>query len=287
MQPAITIFIPVYNGANLIERAIKSVLCQTFANFSLVISDNCSTDETKAIIGKYLTDPRVRLIEKSQNVGMMENFNSCLRMLETNYYMILCHDDFLYEPQALAKAFEILEIHPEVPTVYCDLLYIDPHNRVLVKRQFKRSGLIQSDLVAKQSILACRNLFGIPLLIRSSAVQGLQYDDRLTYTGDVELSLACAKGKMIYYIPEFLIGNGFHEANSTSVLFHKVRPQMEMIATKHSIHLSKFDRLRMQFNDGVVTLQKWLFFFYLKHLVKKQVILWENLLLVIVFSDFW
>jgi len=200
MQTAITIFIPVYNGANLIERAIKSVLCQTFANFSLVISDNCSTDETKAIVGKYLTDPKVKLIEQSQNVGMVENFNSCLRMLETKYYMILCHDDFLYEPQALTKAFEILETYPEVPTVYCDLLFISDHNHVLLQRRFNRSGLIQSDLVARQSILACRNLFGIPLLIRSFAVQGLQYDDRLTYTGDVELSFACAKGKMIYRI---------------------------------------------------------------------------------------
>jgi len=269
MQTAITVFIPVYNGANLIERAIKSVLCQTFTNFSMVISDNDSTDETKVIVGKYLTDPRVKLIEKSQNVGMVENFNSCLRMLETKYYMILCHDDFLYESHALAKAFEVLEAYPEVLTVYCDLLFVDRRNHVLLKRQFKRRGLIQTDFVAKQSILACRNLFGIPLLIRSSAVQGLQYDDRLTYTGDVELSLACAKGKMIYHIPEFLIGNGFHEANSTSVLFHQVRPQMELIAAKHGIPLSQLDKLRMRFNDGWVTLQKWLFFFYLKHRVKK------------------
>lgn len=269
MQPNITVFIPVYNGANLIERAIKSVLCQTFTNFLLVISDNNSTDETKAIVGKYLADPRVKLIEKSQNVGMLENFNSCLRILETKYYMFLCHDDFFYAPQALAKAFEILETHPAVPTVYCDLLFIDIHNNILLQRAFKRSGLIQTALIAKQSILACRNLFGIPLLIRSSAVHELQYDARLTYVADVELSIACAKNTAIYHIPEFLIGNGFHGTNSTSVLFHKVRPQMELIAIKHGIHLSKLDKLRMRFNEWFITLQKRIFFFYLQHRIKK------------------
>lgn len=269
MQPVITVFIPVYNGANLIERAIKSVLCQTFTNFSLVISDNCSTDETKAIVSKYLTDPRVKLIEKPQNVGMLENGKSCLKMLATKYYMFSSHDDFLYEPQALAKAFEILETHPEVPAVYCDLLFVDSHNRILLKRQFKRSGLIRADFVARQSILVCRNLFGIPLLARSSAVQEWQSDDRLTYVADVELSFACAKGKMIYHIPEFLIGNGFHETNSTRAHFHKVRSQMEIIANKHGIPLSRFDKLRMRFNAGFVTLQKWVFFFYIKHLRRK------------------
>jgi len=269
MQTDITVFIPVYNGANLIERAIKSVLCQTFKNFSLVISDNCSTDDTKVIISKYLTDPRIRFIEKPQNVGMMENFNSCLKILETKYYMFLCHDDFFYGPQALAKAFGILETYLEVPTVYCDLLYIDRYNNILLQRRFKRSGIIQSELIAKQSILSCRNLFGIPLLIRSSAVIDLQYEDGLTYTGDVELSIACAKNKNIYHISEFLIGNGFHENNSTNLLFHKVRPQMEIIAAKHGIYISHYDKLKMRFNARLITLQKWFFFIYLKYLKKK------------------
>jgi len=44
---------------------------------------------------------------------------------------------------------------------------------------------------------------------------------------------------------------------------------MELIAAKHGIPLSQLDKLRMRFNDGWVTLQKWVFFFYLKHRVKK------------------
>lgn len=270
MQTAITVFIPVYNGANLIERAIKSVLYQTFTNFSLVISDNYSNDETKVIVSRYLVDSRIKLIEKPINVGMLENFNSCLKILKTRYYMFLCHDDFLYEPQALAKAFNILETYPEVSTVYCDLLYIDCYDNIILPRRFKRSGLIQSDLIAKQSVLSCRNLFGIPLLVRSSASYGLLYDDRLTYTGDVEFSLACAKNKNIYHLPEFLIGNGFHEANNTNTLFYKVRPEMEIIAVKHGIYISYYDNLKMRFNAKLVTLKKWLFFLYIKYLIKRK-----------------
>jgi len=47
MDPEITVFIPVYNGENFIRRAIESIIRQTFDRFSLVISDNCSTDDTQ------------------------------------------------------------------------------------------------------------------------------------------------------------------------------------------------------------------------------------------------
>ena len=46
--------LPVYNGAKTIEKAINSVVAQTFQNFKLVISDNASNDETAIICKKFL-----------------------------------------------------------------------------------------------------------------------------------------------------------------------------------------------------------------------------------------
>lgn len=269
MKPEITVLIPVYNGERFIKQAIESVIEQTFDRFLLIISDNCSSDKTVSVIKNYLNDSRVKLVVQPYNKGMVDNFNHCLKLINTKYFMLISHDDFLFSKQSLEYAFQILESHPEVPTVHSDMAYVDELGKIIFSRKFGRKDLINGLHVAKSSIISGRNLFGIPLLIRSSAVQGLECDEKLTYVFDLELYIAITKGKNFFHIPETLIAYRCHEDNSTVTLLSKTREQMEMIAVKHNIFLSYINKLWMRFIVGVVIFQKRLFFFYLQHRAKK------------------
>ena len=60
--PRVSVCIPVYNGEKYINKAIRSVLAQSFSDFEVVISDNASTDRTVEII-KSFSDNRIKLIE--------------------------------------------------------------------------------------------------------------------------------------------------------------------------------------------------------------------------------
>ena len=51
--PTLTIGLPVYNGENSVKKSIDSLLCQTFTDFELIISDNASTDSTSDICREY------------------------------------------------------------------------------------------------------------------------------------------------------------------------------------------------------------------------------------------
>ena len=53
-SPGLSIGMPVYNGELFIQRAIESILAQTFTDFELIISDNNSTDSTQEICEKFL-----------------------------------------------------------------------------------------------------------------------------------------------------------------------------------------------------------------------------------------
>lgn len=264
MKSEITVFIPVRNGARFIEKAIKSVLHQTFDNFKLVIADNHSTDDTRSIVRKYLGDQRVFLIERPHNIGMIENFNACLSLVKTKYYMLLCSDDMLYSNRSLEKAIHVLEAHPEVPAIYSDIVYIDERGKTIMKRKFGQYGLVNSKTLARKSIIATKNWYGIPLLVRSSAAQGMQYDRVLLYAADVDFSLASSKRSNIYRIPELLIANRYHNANYTIKSFPSAYKQMQVIAAKHRICLSASERLQMRINSLLTILQKQLFFFYIK-----------------------
>ncbi len=95
-MPKISIVIPVRNRVDLVGRAIDSVLGQSFDDFELLVSDNCSDDGTDDLVESYLVrDKRVKLFRQSQNIGMWNNFNFLIEQASGEYLKVLCSDDFL------------------------------------------------------------------------------------------------------------------------------------------------------------------------------------------------
>lgn len=264
--PEISILVPVRNGANFIEDVIKSVISQTFTDWTLIVKDNCSSDDTREIVRRYAgDDPRIVLLERDRDVGPCENYNSCVREVKTRYYLALSHDDYLYSPEALEKAYNILELHPSVPKVHSDMMFVDENSLPIMPRHFRRQGLVDSDLIGKNSIVTVRNLYGIPLLIRSETVRGHQYDQALPYTSDIDFSLSVGKGMQIYHIPEILIALRIHQHNATHGRFDQIAKELRLSARKHRVELSASDRLMMIGNDYYQRLAKHLFYFYLTY----------------------
>ncbi len=68
--PYVSVITPVHNGAKTLERAVRSVMAQTFGNWEMFLVDDCSTDDSRKIASALAAeDSRVRLIEKSENTG--------------------------------------------------------------------------------------------------------------------------------------------------------------------------------------------------------------------------
>ena len=90
--PLVTIAIPTYNRANgYLKNAIECALKQTYRNIEVVISDNCSSDNTEEVVKGY-TDPRIRYFRQSANIGANNNFNFCLEKAQGSYFLLF-HDD--------------------------------------------------------------------------------------------------------------------------------------------------------------------------------------------------
>ena len=92
----VVIGVPVYNGSDYICDALKSIQRQTFQNFSVLISDNCSTDNTRKICSEFVAnDNRFNYICQDLNIGAPANFNYLLNQTDSEYFMFLGHDDWL------------------------------------------------------------------------------------------------------------------------------------------------------------------------------------------------
>ena len=107
--PAISIGMPVYNGAKYIREALDSLLAQTFADFELVISDNASTDATQLICEEYARlDPRIRYVRQQENKGAVANFRFVLEEARADLFMWAAYDD-LWSQDYLMDTKTLLE----------------------------------------------------------------------------------------------------------------------------------------------------------------------------------
>ncbi len=123
--PCVTIGMPVYNGGKFIDAAIQSILAQTHQNFTLVIADNASTDETQTICRRYARlDKRIHYIRNETNIGASLNCNKLFKLCSTEYFKLCAHDDILL-PTYLESCVSVLEKDPSVALCHSRTKYID------------------------------------------------------------------------------------------------------------------------------------------------------------------
>lgn len=110
-MPTITIAVPVFNGAAEIETAIRCILDGTYRDFTMVVSDNGSTDGTAEIVQRIADeDPRVLLIRQPENLGAVGNFEFLAEYAETDFILFRAHDD-LSAPDYIERLAESLATH--------------------------------------------------------------------------------------------------------------------------------------------------------------------------------
>ena len=121
-----SIITPTYNRANLIERAIKSILNQSYQNFEMIIVDDGSTDNTDEIVSKYLYDTRIIYIKATQNGGVNMARNIGIRNIaqDSDWITFLDSDDEFYH-NALESIYSSIINKSEVKYFRFPVRYID------------------------------------------------------------------------------------------------------------------------------------------------------------------
>src|SRR5512146_3281366 len=131
---------PVYNGEKYLAEAIESVLNQTFQEFELIISDNCSNDATDQICLKYArSDARIRYYRSDVNRGAAWNHNRLVHLARGEFFKWQCYDD-LCAPEFLAKCLAVLESDPGAVLCYPRFIRMDAGGRQLGVKSSRVKG---------------------------------------------------------------------------------------------------------------------------------------------------
>lgn len=122
----VSIGMPVYNGEETMTAALDSLIAQTYSNFELHISDNCSTDNTAKVCERYLgLDPRISYSRNERNVGALANFDILLQAATGDLFMWAACDD-VWEPDFIAELVRLLDADPTQVLAFCIFDFFDP-----------------------------------------------------------------------------------------------------------------------------------------------------------------
>jgi len=114
---------PVYNGAKYLREAVESILMQSFGNFELIILDDGSIDDTKALLHEF-SDPRICRLVHGENLGVSAARNHCLRMAQGELIAWMDADDISL-PERLTLQRSYLRKNPELGLVGSQAIIID------------------------------------------------------------------------------------------------------------------------------------------------------------------
>jgi glycosyltransferase involved in cell wall biosynthesis len=115
--PKISVCLLAYNHAAVIRETVASIVAQDFRDFELLLSDDCSTDDTWQVFQQLAAaDPRIRPLRTPRNLGMAGNANFTVAHARAPLIALLHHDD-LYAPNLLSAWHAVIERHPDMAFV--------------------------------------------------------------------------------------------------------------------------------------------------------------------------
>lgn len=204
---------PAYNANNYIEDSIKSILNQSYRDWNLIILNDCSTDNTKEIIKKYVSlDPRIEYHENEKNLGISKTRNKLLSLAKKKYIAWLDSDDISTELR-LEKQIIFLEKNSGVFGIGSSRILIDDNNNQIGK--LKSNIFDRNFQYIKSSIVRENKFCNSSMMFRN---EGYKIDESFPPAEDFEFwsRLILIENKKIINLKEYLIKYRIHSANSSN-----------------------------------------------------------------------
>lgn len=211
----VCVIVPVYNGSKFVDKAIQSVLNQTFQDFRIIIVDDGSTDKTPSVLSKYAQHKQITVYRFNKNRGQAMANNIALRFAVEPYIAYLDCDDIMY-PQKLEKQFNYLEKNKEVGLVYSAVNNIDI-NGFNITKQKSPNQKIGDSWNNYNSLLVVNFIDRSSVMHRRKCVEDVgNFDTRITGSDDYDMWIRISEKYNIAKIDEPLVDRVYHGENLSS-----------------------------------------------------------------------
>lgn len=211
----LSIALCAYNGAAFFQEQLNSIAEQTLAPYELIICDDGSTDETRAIASRFATSAPfpVKLQFNAANIGVVRNFQQAIELCSGDIIVLSDQDD-VWRRDKLEVLARKLESYPDCGLVYSDAQLVDEKLHPLKKSLWNtfhvtrrvRADLLRgkgyAHLVKDSSLTGCTMAFRAkwrPLLFPVPEGVFLIHDGWIALVISSVSPVAACKEKLVYY----------------------------------------------------------------------------------------
>jgi len=192
----LSIVIPTYNRSDFLARCLESVVASKESRIEIVISDNCSPDNTEVVASRF-TDPRIRYFRQPVNLGAVRNFHFLANEAKGDYILFLTDDDFLLTG-GLEKIINfILEFEPD--GFKCGMLVYQIKNQAAyLYSEFKNTFIAGPDEYEKQARIFWNSHIATCTCIKREALDFELFTKNVSNLYPSMLFMAMARKKLGY-----------------------------------------------------------------------------------------
>jgi glycosyltransferase involved in cell wall biosynthesis len=232
MTPRISVIVPAYNAAVYLPHAIDSVLAQTYLSWEIVIVDDGSTDNTRAVVESYrpkLQD-RLRYI-RQPNRGVSAARNTGIRAARGEFIALLDADD-VWLPRRLERGVKAMDADPDAGLVHARVARID--TRGSVTGQLKVEPKYLSGRIARHIYTRHAHLICTTVMFRKSCLETTGwFDEAMQVTEDRDLWFRIALRYKVAYIDEVSAYYRLSPSSTTANLERLLKGQLYFVAKHH------------------------------------------------------
>jgi glycosyltransferase involved in cell wall biosynthesis len=175
-SPKVSIIIPTYQRAHLIGLTLESALRQTYSDYEILVIDDGSTDDTRAVVRAIV--PNARYIWQ-RNAGIPEVLNVCVKEARGKYISFLGSDDAL-ALTALEKEAAVLDANPNVGLVHAAAWLMDDAGRLtqLLRPPFANASYVRSGSDEIGDLLMSNHIVATTVMVRRRCFEECGFFDR-------------------------------------------------------------------------------------------------------------
>lgn len=241
MRPLVSVVIPVYNGEDYLDEAIRSALSQTYKNIEILVVNDGSMDRTEEIVKAY--GDKVRYYSKP-NGGVATALNLAIREMRGEYFSWLSHDDYYY-PEKVELEIEAIEKQGDREAIaYCDYSLLDQETGVFseykIEEYYSETERRNGTLMVMQ-----RMMDGGSMLIHVNHFQRVgMFDENLRTTQDYDMWFRMLRGEKVVHVPKVLVVARVHKKQGSQTM-KEFFPEREQLFLRFLRELSDEEKVEI------------------------------------------
>ena len=238
----VSVCIPTYNSSQYISECIDSVVKQSFKNIEIIISDNCSSDNTIEIIEKK-NIKNLKILRNKENIGIAKNFNLVCNEASGEYIKLLPSDDTIL-PNSIETSLKFIKNRGDISLVVSSKKIINGSSKIIINKMSSFSeGVHEGRDVIWKILNSGRNPLGEPtfaLFKKEEFINVGGFNEEYDFTLDIDLWIRLLEKGNLYFIEEPLGSFRVH-SNSYSVKRNMYTKYLEWLSDIQYIYgISKY-----------------------------------------------